>query len=392
MDNLSFNQQINQIAQTLAQGSFDNVMSYMASPIQREAAPAIPSAQQTYESIRYLKALNPPLIKRMLRSYSINPRSRARLRELRTQLQQQASERQQGVENRQQASERQQAVIQQQAVLPNPETQGFLTYSGGIQGRFYFRRMEFAFGPKFECNFPFKNPNTNINFSFIFDSTIIKGKGGLKGFLSLGRKTFKGTVTVGTDFSLSNLERSLFVQTNSPNSSNFGFQLKDDFSQDVHILAPSNVTENGRVVVSHNTKAEGVESEATLCVLPFKTVKKRVANRLKSRKSKQSEKSLQFVEAEAETKQAEGEAKSQNEQAEGKARPQKEQLQGEPCMQMERVQRVQVQIIQPPQVTPDLVRERKSAIFKLALFTALVCLFLFFIKKLKSFLETKRLK
>ena len=385
MDNL------NPSRQAIAETSRDILMNYFASPAQREAISAIPSVPLVVQAINFLQIINPRLLNEMLRSYNINTRTQAQLRELTAQL-----------------------IEQNQAVLLNPENQSLFKYTSCFQFRLYIGKIELALGPKFECNFPFNYSNTSFNFSATFDHMAKGGGSGLKGSISLGKGSLKAAITGGTDFSLSNLERSLVVQTNVPNHSNVGLQVKDDFSKDVYIVNPSNIGENGCVMLARNTKTEGVETEATLCVLPFKTIKKKIANRLKSRKNKQSEKSLQFVEAEAETKQAEGEARAQKEQAEGEARAQKEQaegearaqkeqaegearaqkeqLQGEPCVQLGRVQKVQFQIIQPAPVTLDLVRERKSTIFKLALLTALVCLFFFFLKKLKSFLETKRLR
>ena len=157
--------------------------------------------------------------------------------------------------------------------------------------------------------------------------------------------------------SRSSVERSVKVQTNVPNNVNVGVQLKDNNPKGMSLFAPSNVVKNGKFVVLRNDKSElyGDEIETTGCVLPFQTIRDKAG--LESRNKKQIKSKPAFTET----------------------RPERHETQKVFMQQMQAS--IPVYVIRKP-----------STVGKLSVLGLLACLFLIFVRKIMSFLETKKIK
>ena len=157
--------------------------------------------------------------------------------------------------------------------------------------------------------------------------------------------------------SRSSVKRSVKVQTNVPNNVNVGVQLKDNNPKGMSLFAPSNVVKNGKFVVLRNDKSElyGHEIETRASVLPFQTIRDKAG--LESGNKKQIESKPDFTET----------------------RPERQETQKVFMQQMQAS--ISVYVIRKP-----------STVGKLSVLGLLACLFLIFVRKIMSFLETKKIK
>ncbi len=203
---------------------------------------------------------------------------------------------------------------------------------------------------------PSGNSSIGLKLSLAFDRTNEGRKNEVEGSYSLSKENFKATAAAETDLSRSSLERSFTFQTNTTNYASIGIQLENNNPKSVFLFAPSNVVDNGRFVVLRNDKSElyGDEIETTGCVLPFQTIRDKAG--LESRNKKQIKSKPAFTET----------------------RPERHETQKVFMQQMQAS--IPVYVIRKP-----------STVGKLSVLGLLACLFLIFVRKIMSFLETKKL-
>ena len=277
------------------------------------------NAEAFAQSIRNLQAENPNLLNTMLRSYVSNPVTELRLRQL------------QHLINR-----RNQALIRNTlAGRPSPISTGF-NFSCGLQRQLYIKSLELSIGPKLCCELPSGKAKLSLYFSLVFDQ-VTKSKAAIKGFMSLSKRNIEVITTRGIDLSGNYVERSFTLQTSFFNHSKVGLQVKDHCSRNIRLLSPSNIVNNGFFVVSSNNHCvKGIESQGSVCVMPFRTIKERIASHMANKQT-------------------------------------------------------QKEIIQQIQRRVYMLRVRKILV-SVFLFIALVSLFVFVISRIRSFLKNKKIR
>ena len=168
------------------------------------------------------------------------------------------------------------------------------------------------------------------------------------GSCSLTNNNLKVTGGAETDLSQSSVKRFVKVQTNAPNSANIGVQLKDNNSKGMSFFAPSNIVIKSKLVVSHCTN--GDEIETTASVLPLQSAKDSAKSDLRHEK----------------------------------------QIENQPPLTETRPGRRETQRLFIQESVPVYVIRRRETIVKLSLLAVLVCLLLFFVVKITSFLKKRK--
>ena len=323
MDNVTNTLNINRIGpiSRSTEACMHLVMQYFASPNNVHIRPNV---QQVLSSMGYIYRTNPVLFQTMLDSYLNNPQTVRQFVHLMSQSVPLTS-------------------------LNQPHAAWF-RYICGLYAYFHFGWLKVAIGYHFTCQMPSGDANVGLKVGLSADQAN-KGRGkGVGGFVAGSTKKCKATATVETDLSRENQERAFRFQKSASDNVKVGIEVKDNRSGGAFFLAPSRLIRNSNFVVSHNINLDGHEIETTVNGLPFKTIKGRIEENLKSRH--------------------------------------KNPTSNNPALT--KTAKQQMLILQP--VVPTYQLRRQSTIVKLSLLGLLVCLFLIFVKKLVSFLKTKKIR
>ena len=221
-----------------------------------------------------------------------------------------------------------------------------------LYGTLHIGSIKISLGPTCKYEPSSGKSSVGIKVALDFDPANEGGINLIGSSCSLSKKNFKATGSAETDLTEGNVERSVTVQTNISNETTIGVQLKNDNSKVMSFFAPSNVVKNGKFVVSHRTNDHEIETTAS--VLPLQSTKDSAKSDL--RHEKQIENQPTFAETKVEKRET---------------------------------QRVFVQQTAP---APVYVIRRKETIVKLSLLAVLVCLLLFFVAKITSFLKNERVR